>query len=62
MRDGGFGFHGVWQDLVQFINGLDIDRIKRKAGIKNAVHGVSGKDPPQTGSCGRFLACLLAVA
>jgi protein tyrosine/serine phosphatase len=35
MKDGGFGFHEVWQDLVQYINGLDVDRIKKKAGIKS---------------------------
>ena len=34
MQDGGFGFHGVWQDLIQFINGLDVERIKQKAGIQ----------------------------
>ncbi len=48
MQDGGYGFHGAWQDLVQFVNDLDIDRIKQKAGIKDAVHHVSLKDPPQT--------------
>ena len=35
MKDGGFGFHGVWQNLIQFVNGLDIARIKQKAGIKS---------------------------
>jgi protein tyrosine phosphatase (PTP) superfamily phosphohydrolase (DUF442 family) len=35
MRDGGYGFYGVWQDLVQFIDGLDIEKIKREAGIKS---------------------------
>jgi hypothetical protein len=35
MQDGGFGFHGVWKDLIQFINGLNIERIKQKAGIKS---------------------------
>ncbi len=34
MTDGGFGFHGIWENLIQWINGLDIDRIKRKAGIR----------------------------
>jgi len=34
MKDGGFGFHGIWENLIQWINGLDIDRIKRKAGIR----------------------------
>ncbi len=34
MKQGGFGFHGMWQNLVDYINGLDIERIKQKAGIK----------------------------
>jgi protein tyrosine phosphatase (PTP) superfamily phosphohydrolase (DUF442 family) len=34
MTDGGFGFHGIWENLIQWINGLDIDGIKRKAGIR----------------------------
>jgi len=34
MTDGGFGFHGIWENLIQWINGLDIDRIKREAGIR----------------------------
>jgi protein tyrosine/serine phosphatase len=33
MTQGGFGFHGIWDNLIQWINGLDIDRIKKKAGI-----------------------------
>ena len=34
MKDGGYNFHGVWQNLLRYINKLDIDEIKRKAGIK----------------------------
>ncbi len=34
MTEGGFGFHGIWENLVQWMNGLDIDRIKKKAGIR----------------------------
>ncbi len=34
MIQGGFGFHGIWENLIQWMNGLDIDRIKKKAGIK----------------------------
>jgi protein tyrosine phosphatase (PTP) superfamily phosphohydrolase (DUF442 family) len=34
MTDGGFGFHGIWENLIQWIDGMDIDRIKRKAGIR----------------------------
>ena len=33
MTQGGFGHHAVWKNLVQFIRELDIDQIKRAAGI-----------------------------
>jgi len=33
MVDGGFGFHGIWANLVQWVNKLDIDKIREKAGI-----------------------------
>jgi protein tyrosine phosphatase (PTP) superfamily phosphohydrolase (DUF442 family) len=35
MQEGGFGFHGVWQNLIRYVDGLDIERIKQKAGIKS---------------------------
>jgi len=34
MAQGGFGFHGIWKNLIQWIDGLDIERIKKRAGIK----------------------------
>ena len=34
MAQGGFGFHGIWENLVQWINGLDIETIKNRAGIR----------------------------
>jgi len=34
MTQGGFGFHGIWENLIQWMNGLDIDGIKKKAGIR----------------------------
>jgi len=34
MAQGGFGFHGIWENLIQWINRLEIDRIKKKAGIR----------------------------
>jgi protein tyrosine/serine phosphatase len=34
MTQGGFGFHGIWENLIQWINGLDIEGIKKKAGIR----------------------------
>jgi protein tyrosine phosphatase (PTP) superfamily phosphohydrolase (DUF442 family) len=33
MTDGGYGFHGIWQNLIRWINGLNIDRIKKRAGL-----------------------------
>lgn len=30
MQYGGFGFHGVWQNLIQWINRVNIESIKRK--------------------------------
>ena len=35
MTDGGFGFHRVWgNNLIQWINDLDIDKIRKTAGVK----------------------------
>lgn len=34
MMQGGYGFHGVWDNLIQWINALDIEGIKKRAGIK----------------------------
>jgi protein tyrosine phosphatase (PTP) superfamily phosphohydrolase (DUF442 family) len=33
MSEGGFGFHGVWTNLKQWITHLDLGRIKKQAGI-----------------------------
>jgi protein tyrosine phosphatase (PTP) superfamily phosphohydrolase (DUF442 family) len=43
MLDGDFGFHGVWENLLRWINQLDIDRIKKKARLVNQT-GVSRCD------------------
>jgi protein tyrosine/serine phosphatase len=34
MMQGGFGFHGIWDNLIQWMNALDIEGIKKRAGIK----------------------------
>ena len=34
MKKGGYGFHGIWENLVLWINSLDIHNIRKKAGIK----------------------------
>ena len=33
MKNGGFGFNPVWQDLVTFVEKSDIARIKRRVGL-----------------------------
>lgn len=33
MTKGGFGFHSIWQNLPKYIRKLDIDEIKRNAGL-----------------------------
>lgn len=39
MTVGGFGFHGIWDNLIQWIDKLDIDKIK-KAGIRENTEPV----------------------
>lgn len=34
MVEGGYGFHGVWVNLVSWINSLNFDRIRKEAGIQ----------------------------
>ncbi len=33
---GGFGFHPIWENLPDYFMGLDIEKIKDKAGIRNS--------------------------
>jgi protein tyrosine/serine phosphatase len=35
MTKGGFGFHGVFENLSGYIRGLDIEKIKKQAGMNN---------------------------
>ena len=34
MTNGGFGFHSVWSNLPKFIEKLDVEKVKAKAGLK----------------------------
>ena len=34
MTRGEFGFHGIWENLITWINSVDIDRIKAEAAIE----------------------------
>lgn len=33
MVDGGFGFHGIWQNLISWIDSLDFATIKKESGL-----------------------------
>jgi len=33
MTEGGFGFHGIWRNLIDYLKKLDIDAIEAKAGL-----------------------------
>jgi hypothetical protein len=33
MVEGGFNFHGVFQNLLDWVRGLDMERIRREAGV-----------------------------
>lgn len=35
MTEGQFGFHGIWENLVRYINRLDVQRIRQLADIKD---------------------------
>lgn len=37
MTEGGFGFHGVWSNLPEWIQELDVEKIKKDAGIKTGA-------------------------
>jgi len=34
MKEGGFGHHKVWRNLVKYIEELDVERVKERAGIE----------------------------
>lgn len=34
MTRGGFGFHSIWSNLPRFIEKLDVERVRTKAGLK----------------------------
>jgi hypothetical protein len=42
MTQGGFGFHGIWHNLIRWINSLDVEGIKKRAGIKQGTQ--TGED------------------
>ena len=33
MTTGGFGFHPIWTNLIEYLQELDVDALKEKAGL-----------------------------
>jgi protein tyrosine/serine phosphatase len=33
MTDGGFGYHTIWKNLIEYLNELDIEALKKRAGL-----------------------------
>ena len=33
MTRGGFGFHEIWENLPKYVRELDVEQIKRRAGM-----------------------------
>jgi hypothetical protein len=44
MTDGGFGFHSIWSNLVDYLRELDVARLKRASGGGSAFRRVTA--PP----------------
>ena len=36
MTQGGFGYHTVWKNLIRYLDKLDVDALRKKAGVKYA--------------------------
>jgi protein tyrosine/serine phosphatase len=34
MREGGYGFHTIWQNLVDYFNAMDVGKLKKETGLK----------------------------
>ncbi len=44
MTEGGFGFHKIWENLPRWFENLDIEAIKKKAGIKSDTEQMNSPD------------------
>ncbi|MGI6495111.1 MAG: fused DSP-PTPase phosphatase/NAD kinase-like protein [Kiritimatiellia bacterium] len=47
MIDGGFGFHAIWDNLPDWIEALDIEAIKKDAGIETSAKTNSCRRKPK---------------
>ena len=35
MTEGGFGFHGIWQNLIEYVEDMNVERIRELSGISS---------------------------
>ena len=45
MTTGGFGYHTVWRNLITYLNELDVEKLKKKAGVAGANSKVQNSNP-----------------
>jgi len=36
MTEGGFGFHSIWKDLVEYVRKVDVERLRKESGLPKA--------------------------
>ncbi len=39
MKEGNFGYHSVWKNLISYLRELDLKKIKNEAGIMSELSG-----------------------
>ena len=47
MTQGGYGFHPMWKNLADYVKDLDVDWLKKKAGLGPPEEPVPPEDRPK---------------
>jgi protein tyrosine phosphatase (PTP) superfamily phosphohydrolase (DUF442 family) len=54
MTKGGFGFNEIWTNLPDWVNNLDIDALRREAGIREITEQSRAPQPATSPDCEAF--------
>jgi protein tyrosine phosphatase (PTP) superfamily phosphohydrolase (DUF442 family) len=46
MTQGGYGFHAIWKDLVEYVRDLDVERLRKESGFSKATKAPAPEVPP----------------
>jgi protein tyrosine phosphatase (PTP) superfamily phosphohydrolase (DUF442 family) len=46
MTQGGYGFHAIWKDLVEYVRDLDVERLRKEAGLSKATRATAPEASP----------------